>query len=248
MRRLQRRTSAGSGSTPRSLASMRRMCRSFIASAVRRAMTPRRPRRPRRTPPPRGRAPWRSPDRDRSGSAPCCASLRMRAPDQRVTARQEGDPGAGGVRRRRSLAPDVRCPRGGAAPLTQRTPRTAAQRLLAAGPPAADRCAARPPCRIAAWHARGRTALAPAAPARVDPAFPPGLDASPDHLVAAGCRVPDLDEAGDGGDGDEHEQDPQHGHEDDGAQERDAQRNMRSARSMRPPLAERPSDSAFARS
>ncbi len=111
---------------------------------------------------------------------------------------------------------------GGAAALPHGPARTAAEGLLAAGPPAPDRRtggAGQLPPR----HTRRLAGLAPGPPARVHPALTPGVDAAPDDGVAPGRGVPDLDESGDGGEGDEDEQDPEDGHEDDGAQEAHAE-------------------------
>ena len=111
---------------------------------------------------------------------------------------------------------------GGAAALAQRAARAAAQRLLPPGPPAADRRAGRPG-EITPGHTGGLTRFTPGAPARVHAALTPGLNAAPDDGVASGGLVPDLDEACDRGERDEHEEDPEDRHEDDAAQEGDAE-------------------------
>src|SRR6202522_3158625 len=108
------------------------------------------------------------------------------------------------------------------AALPERPTRAAAHRLLPPRPPATHGRTGRPG-QIPAGHAGGLARLTPGSPTRVDPSLAPGFDAAPDDGVASGRGVPDLDETGDGGERDEDEEDPEHGYEDDGAQEGDAE-------------------------
>src|ERR1700728_2472421 len=108
------------------------------------------------------------------------------------------------------------------AALAEGPARAAAQRLLPPGPPAAHGRTGRPG-QVPARPAFGLAACAPGPPTRVDPPLAPGFDAAPDDGVASRRGVPDLDETSDGGERDEHEHDPEDGHEYHGADEGDAE-------------------------